>query len=410
MKLYKREKYLKKIRGFYHETDIIKVITGIRRCGKSSIMQLIIEELIDAGINNENIIYINLDKRGYKNVKTNDELETLIDKETKNIKGIKYLFIDEVQNVKGFEVIINAFREENDFSIFITGSNSYLLSGELITKLTGRYLEFELFPLTFDEYIDIKKYYSLELKSDIEELNDYIINGGFPRSIFFNNILDKKNYVIGLIDEIFKKDIKRRIIIRKKETFEVIKNYIINNFGSVISLNNIFKGLKQSGLEVGKSTLSKYIQVLLDAKILYECDRFDLKSKRYLFGEKKYYLSDLSFYYALNTDNRINYGPSLENIVFLYAKSKGYSISVGQIGKLECDFILRNKLNNDYSYVQIAYTILNSKDTEDREYRSLENIKDNYPKYVLTTDFLLQKRNGIIHYNLMNFIKENKDF
>ena len=410
MKLYKREKYLKKIRGFYHETDIIKVITGIRRCGKSSIMQLIIEELIDAGINNENIIYINLDKRGYKNVKTNDELETLIDKETKNIKGIKYLFIDEVQNVKGFEVIINAFREENDFSIFITGSNSYLLSGELITKLTGRYLEFELFPLTFDEYVDIKKYYSLELKSDIEELNEYIINGGFPRSIFFNNILDKKNYVIGLIDEIFKKDIKRRIIIRKKETFEVIKNYIINNFGSVISLNNIFKGLKQSGLEVGKSTLSKYIQVLLNAKILYECDRFDLKSKRYLFGEKKYYLSDLSFYYALNTDNRINYGPSLENIVFLYAKSKGYSISVGQIGKLECDFILRNKLNNDYSYVQIAYTILNSKDTEDREYRSLENIKDNYPKYVLTTDFLLQKRNGIIHYNLMNFIKENKDF
>ena len=410
MKLYKREKYLKKIRGFYHETDIIKVITGIRRCGKSSIMQLIIEELIDAGINNENIIYINLDKRGYKNVKTNDELETLIDKETKNIKGIKYLFIDEVQNVKGFEVIINAFREENDFSIFITGSNSYLLSGELITKLTGRYLEFELFPLTFDEYIDIKKYYSLELKSDIEELNEYIINGGFPRSIFFNNILDKKNYVIGLIDEIFKKDIKRRIIIRKKETFEVIKNYIINNFGSVISLNNIFKGLKQSGLEVGKSTLSKYIQVLLNAKILYECDRFDLKSKRYLFGKKKYYLSDLSFYYALNTDNRINYGPSLENIVFLYAKSKGYSISVGQIGKLECDFILRNKLNNDYSYVQIAYTILNSKDTEDREYRSLENIKDNYPKYVLTTDFLLQKRNGIIHYNLMNFIKENKDF
>ena len=184
MKLYKREKYLKKIRDFYHKTDIIKVITGIRRCGKSSIMQLIIEELIDAGINNENIIYINLDKKGYKNVKTNDELETLIDKETKNIKGVKYLFIDEVQNVKGFEVIINAFREENDFSIFITGSNSYLLSGELITKLTGRYLEFELLPLTFDEYIDIKKYYSLELKSDIEELNEYIINGGLYVKVY----------------------------------------------------------------------------------------------------------------------------------------------------------------------------------------------------------------------------------
>jgi predicted AAA+ superfamily ATPase len=410
MKLFKREKYLSKIRGFYYENDIIKVITGIRRCGKSSLMEMIADELVEKGVDKNNIIYINLDKRGYKNIKNEEQLESLIDEKTKDIKGDKYLFIDEIQNVTGFEVVINAFREEGDFSIFITGSNSYLLSGELVTKLTGRYLEFELYPLTLDEYIEMKKFYSIEVNSNmLVELNEYIINGGFPRSLFFNNPQDKRNYISGLIDEIFKKDIKKRVRIRKKETFELVKNYIINNFGSTMSINNMLKGLKASNLAIGKATLSRYIQALIDAKILYECDRFDMKSKKYLSGEKKYYLADQSFYYSTNTDNRINYGPSLENIVFLYAKSKDYKISVGRIGKLECDFILRD-IELNYSYVQIAYTILASIDTENREYEPLENIKDNYPKYVMTTDYLFQKRNGIKHVNLIDFIKDNLDF
>lgn len=145
------------------------------------------------------------------------------------------------------------------------------------------------------------------------------------------------------------------------------------------------------------------------AKILYECDRFDMKSKRALKGEKKYYLSDLSFYFCSNTDNRINYGPVLENICYFYARSRGYSISVGRIGTLECDFILRNR-NADYAYLQISYTIAQSRETEDREYKSLERIKDNYPKYLLTTDYLLQKRSGIHHVNLMEFMKDGAEF
>lgn len=149
-KLFKREKYLSKIRGFYFENDLIKVVTGIRRCGKSSLMEIISDELVEHGVDKNNIIYINLDKRGYKNIKTDDQLESLIDEKIKDIIGDKFLFIDETQNVKGFETVINAFREEGDFSIFITGSNSYLSSGELMTKLTGRYLEFEIYPLTFD--------------------------------------------------------------------------------------------------------------------------------------------------------------------------------------------------------------------------------------------------------------------
>ena len=177
MKLFKREKYLSKIRGFYYENDIIKVITGIRRCGKSSLMEMIADELVEKGVDKNNIIYINLDKRGYKNIKTEEQLESLIDEKTKAIKGDKYLFIDEIQNVTGFEVVINAFREEGDFSIFITGSNSYLLSGELVTKLTGRYLEFELYPLTLDEYIEMKKFYSIEVNSNmLVELNEYCNN------------------------------------------------------------------------------------------------------------------------------------------------------------------------------------------------------------------------------------------
>ena len=167
--------------------------------------------------------------------------------------------------------------------------------------------------------------------------------------------------------------------------------------------------MKQSGITVSRPTVTRYIQALVDAKILIACDRFDMKSKKSLSGEKKYYLSDLSFYYAMNTDSRINYGPVLENIVCLYAKSMNYKLSIGRIGKLECDFILRNT-NMEYSYIQVAYTILSSRDTEDREYRSLEAIKDNYAKYVMTMDGLIQKRNGIIHVNILDFMRKRMKF
>ena len=162
-------------------------------------------------------------------------------------------------------------------------------------------------------------------------------------------------------------------------------------------------------MNITRATVTKYISVLVNAKLLYECDRFDMKSKRALKGEKKYYLSDLSFYFCDNTDNRVNYGPVLENITYFYAKSRGYSVSVGRIGTLECDFILRNR-DADYAYLQVAYTIAQSKETEDREYRALEKIKDNYPKYLLTTDYLLQKRSGIRHVNLMDFMRTGSEF
>lgn len=410
MKLYKRENYLSKIRGFYHANDLIKVITGVRRCGKSSILQMISEELVEEGVPEKNIIYINLDKRGFKNIVTDDALDELIEKISKGIKGTKYLFIDEIQNVKNFELVVNGYREEGDYSIFITGSNSYLLSGELMTKLTGRYLEFEIFTLTYEEYIGMKEFYKMPIDNIPQrELDNYIICGGFPRTLFFDTTNEKRTYVKGIIEEIFKKDIKKRVIIRNKTVFDLVRNYIINNYGSTVSINNIFDGLNKNGLNVSKRTVIKYLSYLIDAKLLYECERFDMKSKRMLSGEKKYYLADLSLTCITNPDSRINYGPALENMVYLYARSKNYEVSVGRIGKLECDFILKDIWLN-YSYVQVAFTILSSRETEDREYASLESIKDNYPKYVVTTDYLIQKRNGIKHVNLFDFMMKGELF
>lgn len=409
MKLYRREKYLKRIRPFYNDDDIIKVITGVRRCGKSSLMETISEEIREQGVSDENIIYLDLDKRGYRSIKTAEQLDALIEEKCQ-ASGLKYLFIDEIQNVDGFEEVINGFRTEGNYSIFITGSNSYLLSGELTTKLTGRYLEYEMFPLSFDEYEDIKRFFNKPINNNPSiELNAYILEGGFPRTVQIDDISAKRTYVKGVVEEIFEKDIRRRVKIKNTAAFETVRNYIINNFGATTSINSLYEALRKNGMEISKATVSKYIQTLVDAKILYECSRFDMKSKRSLSGEKKYYLADLSFYYALNTDNRINYGPTLENIVFTYAKSMEYAVSVGRIGKLECDFILRNS-EMDYSYIQVAYTILESQKTEDREYRVLEEIRDNYNKYVVTTDFLLQKRNGIIHVNLMDFIANHNKF
>ena len=402
MDLYIREKYLKKIRPFYN-TDLIKVITGIRRSGKSCIMQMIRNELVSSGVPEKDLIYIDLDTRQNRKIKTTDDLEKKIDSYIKD-EAYKYLFIDEIQNVKDFEELINAYNTEGNISIFITGSNSYLLSGELATKLTGRYLEFEIFTLDFAEYLEMKKQFGLPVSDDKNtELTSYILNGGFPKSLEFESDTARREYTSGIIREIFEKDIRKNRKIRNRDTFEKIQNYVINNFGSTFSVNSVFDYFNRTeGTPIAKETIRRYIDILENAKIIYRCSRFDLKSRKSMKGEQKYYLADLSIYFATNTDNRINYGPVLENITFLYLLGQGYSVSVGRIGKLECDFIARK--NMDYRYIQVAMTIAD-RDTEEREYRPFYNIKDNYPKYLLTLDPLLQKRDGVIHLNLTESMK-----
>lgn len=410
MRLFKRELYLSKIRGFYHDDGMIKVITGVRRCGKSCLMQTIAEELREGGVGDEQILFLDLDRYGFRSVRTPDQLERLIEP-TLGVDGMKYLFIDEVQNVEGFEEVVNEFRAEGGFSIFITGSNSYLLSGELVTKLTGRYVEFEMQTLNFKEYCDMKRFLGIPVDPNpTAELDSYILEGGFPKALDYPDLADKRAYVRSVIGEIFEKDVRGRVKVKNVSVFEQVRDYIINNFGSTTSLTNIQRDLERmQGVRIKRETLNRYLQILEDAKVISRCTRFDMKSRKSLQGDQKYYLSDLSFYFALNTDNRINYGPVLENIVYCYARSLGYQVSVGRIGSLECDFILRNA-RMGYAYVQVAMTIMSSRKTEDREYRPLEQIRDNYPKFVITRYDLIQHRSGIIHENVAELIGEGRDF
>lgn len=407
-KLYKRELYLNKIRWFYSDAETIKVITGIRRCGKSSLLETIVEELKENGIEEKNIIEINLDKRPYKNVKTPEQLDKLIASLITD-DDFKYIFIDEIQNVIGFEETIESYRSEKNYSIFITGSNSYLLSGELVTKLTGRKIEIEMLPLNFYEYIDMKKFLNIQAKDSIyEEFEQYIREGGFPGALNYNNEQDRKLYVQNILDDIFIKDIKANQKIKNSEIFKNIQRYIINNFGSMISASSIQKYYNSINISLDIRTIEKYIKVLSDAKIIYPCNTFDIKSKISLSGEKKYYLADLSIYFLYNTDNRINYGPVLENILHNYLISKGYSLSVGKIGKLEVDFIARYQ-NDNYFYIQVSKNIDDDK-TAEREYKPFYDIKDMYPRYLFLLDLIIKDNiDGIKNVNIAKFIANNQD-
>lgn len=406
-RIYKRENYLNKIRGFYKD-DMIKVISGIRRCGKSFFLKSIIQELLENSINEKDIIYIELDKKEYKDIKTSKQLEKVIDEKIID-DDFKYLFIDEIQNVKDFESLINSYREEGNISIFITGSNSYLLSGELVTKLTGRYIEIEMMTLSFYEYVDMKRFLNKNVNENIYlEFEEYIRNGGFPKSLYYDNYDEKITYTSSVINQIFDKDIKASNKIKDKALFERIKKFTINNFGAVTSIKNIYNYLKNEvKVNVDRRTIKRYLDILEKAKIIYSCELFDIKSKSVLKGEKKYYLADLSIYYSQNTDNRINYGPVLENVMYSYLKSKNYKLSVGYIGKLECDFIARANYD-DYYYIQVSKDISN-KETEEREYRPFYMIKELYPRYLFTMDMLLQKRDGVNHVNIVDFIYNNKN-
>ena len=409
--VYPREKYLKKIRPFY-DSDIIKVITGIRRCGKSFILKAIMNELIDRGIPKTQIIYIPLDRRGYKNIKTSEELETKIESMLGDDENY-YLFIDEVQNVFGFESVIHAYAEEG-YSIFLTGSNSYLLSDEISTKLTGRYLNFETFTQDFSEYLEMKRFFKKKIDQDIYvEFEEYILNGGFPKTIEFDDIQARQTYTRGIISEIFEKDVKTRKRISNVPVYERVQSFLLNNYSAPFSLSNLLECLEKEGYKTKATTVRGYIEDLKKAKIIYECNRFDLKSKKSLRREQKYYLSDLAIYFAMNTDNRLSYGPSLENMVYLYLASQDYQISIGKIGKLECDFITRNT-SGDYAYIQVTYTMQGEdiKATErikEREYRPFRKIRDGYPRYIVSLDRFRDQQEGVHHINAIDlFLGQEK--
>ena len=405
MKLYRREQYLKKIRPFYDD-DIIKVITGVRRCGKSCLMETVADELRERGVADKDIVYLDLDTRANRSIKTPDQLDAAIEARLVD-DDFKYLFIDEVQNVKDFEEVVNAYNDDGGFSIFITGSNSYLLSGELVTKLTGRYVEFEMYTLSFSEYLGMKAFLGKEVRDARIEFEDYLRYGGFPRSLEYDDPDAKARYIEDVVNQIIEKDIKGRKRIRNTSTFDRIMTYVINNYGAPTSLSNLVDYFnKVEKVHVTRKTVASYVQLLLDAKVLYKCSRFDLKSRKSLKGEEKYYLADPGIYFARNVDVRLNYGPSLENALYIYLCSHGYKLEVGRIGKLECDFIARKR--NKYAYIQVSLSIADP-NVEDREYRPFRFIRDGYPRYLFTLDPLLQEREGVHHLNMADFMAKDEE-
>ena len=409
--IFVREKYLKGIRPFY-QSDIVKVITGIRRCGKSCLLKSIMTEMKRSGIPDERIIDLPLDRRGFKDIKTPKELEDRIESYIKE-DGRYFLFIDEVQNVSGFESVVLSYQEEG-YSIFLTGSNSYLLSDEISTKLTGRYLTFETFPLDFKEYVEMKRFLGKTTNDDVDtEFNEYILNGGFPKSLEFDLLSARQFYTREIVQEIFKKDVTSKNRVTNVPVFKRVQNFVIDNYASEMTVSNIVDELSKSGIKTKAATVGKYIRHLENAKIIYECNRFDLKSKKSLRKESKYYLTDLSLYFSLSTDNQLNYGPSLENIVYLYLISNGYQVSVGKIGNFECDFIIR-KENREYAYIQVTYTLQgeDAKATnriKEREYRPFRYIRNGYPRYIISLDRYRDQQEGVKHINAIDLMlgKEN---
>ncbi len=394
----KREKYLSKIRPFYDQ-DLIKVIIGIRRCGKSVILLQIIEELKERSIPESQIIYINFEDEDYSYLESDKELNEHIKEKIVN-KEKYYLFFDEIQNVKNWEKAINSFKATKNVSIFITGSNSDLLSGELATHIAGRYVSFKIFPFTFKEVCEMK---NVTEKKEVEDLfNDYINWGGMPQRFVFTDEFQTKTYLSDLYDSIVVKDIIARFNIKDIDLLNRITEYIVTtpsqNF-SAENLSNYFLGQKER--EVSKATLYNYLEYMNRAFLINKVDRYDVRGKRILNGKYKYYLTDLGLGQIKSAGKRPQLGAYLENIVYNELISRGYEVKIGNLENAEIDFIATRF--KEKIYIQVAY-ILADERTEKREFGAFKNIQDNYPKYVLTMDKYDFSQDGIIHKNVIDWL------
>ena len=395
-----RERYLSKIRPFYDQ-DLIKVIMGIRRCGKSVLLLQIIDELKEKEIEEKQIIYINFENEDYSFIKNDIDLHNFIKEKITN-KEKYYLFFDEIQNVKDWEKAINSFKATKNVSIFITGSNSDLLSGELATHLAGRYVSFKIYPLTFSEVCKLKK---IKEKKDIEDVfEDYITWGGMPQRFMLTDEMQTKTYLSDIYDSIVVKDIIARYGIKDLDLFNRIVEYIVTtpsqNF-SAESLSNYF--VNKDNREVSKITLYNYIEYMTKAMLINKADRYDIRGKRILNGKYKYYLTDLGLGQIKNIGKRQQLGAYLENIVYNELVSRGYDVKIGNLEKAEIDFIATRF--KEKIYIQVAY-ILADDTVIDREFGAYKGIEDNYPKYVLTMDKHDFSQEGIIHKNVIDWLLE----
>ena len=398
----KRELYIEKIKPFI-DKNIIKVLTGIRRSGKSVMLKLIMEELKQNKIDEKQFININFENLINRELTTADKLHEYILKKASEIKKKCYIFLDEIQEVKNWEKCINSLRvnEEYDFDIYITGSNAKLLSGELSTYLAGRYVEFVIYPFSFKEFLETLKSIQQDV-STREAFQKYVKFGGMP--FLYNLAFEEEaslQYLKDIYSSIILKDITQRNKIRDTDMLERVISYLIMNVGNNFSATSISKFFKSENRKVSVETILNYIKAAEESFLIYRVSRDDLIGKKVLNVNEKYYIADHGMREAILGSNQRDINQIFENIIYLELLRKGYNVRVGKVDNLEVDFVCTK--GNEKIYVQVAY-LLASSETIEREFTSLEKIDDNYPKYVISMDEFDMSRNGIKHINIIDFL------
>ena len=394
-----REEYLKQIRPFY-ESELIKVIIGIRRCGKSVLLQQIQNELLGREIDVSQMIYINFENLEYSFIQNEMDLHKYI--QEKSIKDKKiYLFFDEIQNVENFEKAINSFRATLNCSIFITGSNGKLLSGELATHLSGRYVSFRMMPFSFKEYCTIR---GINEDSATDEVfMEYLNYGGMPGRFSMQSESEIKVYLRDLYNSIVLRDIIQRSKIKDVDILNHIVEYMVMNTSQTFSAKSISKFFESVNRKVSTETIYTYLEYITSSLVLNKAIRYDIRGKKILTRSDKYYLSDMGLSKINNSGFKIEIGSLIENVIYNELIHRGYQVYVGKTSKGEIDFIVMD--GDDRIYYQVAYLLANEKVVE-REFGAFDSVNDNYPKYVLSLDRFDFSRNGIKHINIIDFLLE----
>lgn len=399
----KRESYMKKIRPFIN-SDLVKVLTGIRRCGKSVMLDLIKKELLQQRVTPQQLISYNFENMSFARLCNAQALHDEIINKTQALTGKIYLFFDEIQEVKDWEKCINSLRIELNCDIYITGSNAKLLSGELATYLAGRYVEFVIYPFSFSEFIEL--YNTIQPNtSETECFKKYLHFGGMPylASLQYNEAACKQ-YLQDVYTSVELKDIVRRNNIRDVDMLERILTYITANIGTIFSANVLSKYLKSEGRSMATETIINYVKACTDAFLFYQVKRQDIQGKKLLAINEKYYVADHGIREAVFGGNMKDINLILENIVYLELLRRCYKVSIGKVDTKEIDFICEKQ--DKKIYIQVTY-LLAAEETIQREFGVYNEITDNYPKYVLSLDEFDMSRNGIIHKNIRDFLTDS---
>lgn len=395
----KRENYLNELKSF-KDKDLIKVVTGIRRCGKSTLFDLYMDYLFSIGIDKEQIIHINFEDGDYEFITNYKELYEYVKSKLVPDK-MNYVFLDEVQNIEMFQKAVDSLYVKKNVDLYITGSNAYLLSGDLATLLSGRYVEIKMLPLSFKEYISYVGEGDL-----LKKYSDYTVKGSLPYILSLDNSKEIRAYYDGVYNSILIKDIANRKGINDLQMLDSVIKYMFDIVGSICSSTNIANTMTSAGRKISVPTVESYLNALVDAFVLYRVNRYDVKGKQYLTTGVKYYLSDTGLRFYLLGSKKVDEGHILENIVYLELLRRGYEVYVGKYDDREVDFIAINEKGEEY--YQVAYTV-REENTLKRELASLENINDHNPKYLLTMDFTpYTSHNGIKQINVLDWLLDKE--